>query len=45
MKTRALLFLPGEAMWRLMNRGWSESEGEALIKQAASVSASQRFRG
>ena len=33
MKMRALLFLPGEAIWRLMDRGWGESEGEALIKQ------------
>ena len=38
MKTRALLFLPGEAIWRLMNRGWGESEGEALIKQTAVTS-------
>jgi hypothetical protein len=33
MKTRALLFLTGEAIWRLMNRVWGESEEEALIKQ------------
>ncbi len=38
MKTRALLFLAGEAIWRLTNRGWGESEGEALIKQTAVTS-------
>jgi hypothetical protein len=37
-----LLFLPGEAIWRLMNRVGGESEGEALIKQTASIS---RARG